>query len=163
MKFHKVELVYDQKNQFRIISEFFKSYLQIEDNQSSLSFQKLNSGSYNPLHVDDNSILESISFMQDLAILKKHFKHPSYSNEKEVRLIIEIENGFKKIFYRKTSSGIIIPYIEIPLDIFKDIVSITLHPLQNSLAVSGLHHYLKNKKLDLKDKVIQSKIPYREI
>lgn len=163
----KIKIIYDKNDQLQILEKFFIKYKEEPENINQLSLRmeecrkQNNEREYYNLEYELDNII--ISFMEEHSVLKKSFKHPSYSNEREVRLIIEPDHQYENIFYRKTISGILVPYIKIPIKNREDIASITLHPLQSKLGKNGIMHFLKNKGIDLADKISISQIPFREI
>jgi hypothetical protein len=163
----KSKIVYDHDEQLKILSKIFKKHKNKAEKYRKLSAkmvdcQRLNNENDYQLYSYEQSELIA-SFMDELSIIKKMVKHPSYSNEREVRLIIETDEEYNQIYYRNSSNGCIIPFIKIPISLNEDIFSITLHPLQNNLGLNGLKHLLNNKHINLKENVSISEIPYREL
>lgn len=165
--YHKIKIIYDETDQLDILSKFFNKHgkAAVECNQLSIQMEEYENQNREDLYQSSSSEQSEliISFMEDYSILKKMFKHPSYSNEREVRLIVELIEQYDMIHYRKSNHGLIIPFVKIPIVLNEDLVSITLHPLQKDIGINGIRHFLRNKKIDLKENITISKIPYREV
>lgn len=164
---HKIKIVYDKNEQLQLLTEYLEKHLQAANKYAEYDLkmeecQKLNQeNEYQYYSYEQTELIAG--FMDNLSVIKKMFKHPSYANEGEIRLIVEPDHEFNKLDYRKTENGVIIPFIKIPILIKDDVVSITLHPLQNHTGLNGVKHFLRSKGVDLKEKISISQIPFRNI
>lgn len=102
---------------------------------------------------------------RDLRSLASHFKHPSFSEEKEHRIVIQTGWDLEENVRFRVGQLSIIPYLEIPID-KNSIEEIIIGPTRNQkLAKRGLSSLI-NAKFDFFDtkqpKIIESVIPYRQ-
>jgi len=160
-KLLETKIVYNEEDQLKILSDYLSEHQNSAKKFEELKRELENSKTKknNIYSIEQDKLIAN--FMDGLSVIKKKFKHPSYSDEREVRLIIETSDKFNQIFYRKTLKGCLIPFIKIPITLNNDIISITLHPLQNKLGINGLKHFIKNKKL-FHIQIKESEIPFRE-
>lgn len=93
------------------------------------------------------------------------FKNEKFSNENEIRFIYEkkpLSNTNKNIQYR-LNNGIMIPYIEIDIDIKDIISSVTIGPgKQDDIVLQGTKEFLNKNNINLKiEDIKDSQIPLR--
>lgn len=93
------------------------------------------------------------------------FKNEKFSSENEIRFICEkksLASTNQNIQYR-LNNGIMIPYIEIDIDLKDIISSVTIGPgKQDDFVLQGTKEFLSKNKINIKSEYIQdSKIPLR--
>ena len=119
-------------------------------------------------NLDENIIDEEvISLYEALLDLAPKFKHPSFKEEKECRIIIDRENVKKSLVKYRSSTSMLIPFYEIDLrpnniiiKIDEVIVGPTPHP---ELSYASVEKFLKQQDpQNIKyEKLFISDIPYR--
>jgi len=107
-----------------------------------------------------------IDFHSDIRKYRFQFKHMAYRYEEETRLIIgcDYTEPNNKLHYKVTDTGVIIEYIELKLNLKKNLKSITIHPAANELHLVGVKDYISSKfNSFVIKKIQQSKVPFRII
>lgn len=102
---------------------------------------------------------------KELLFLASHFKHPSFSEEKEHRIVVVVEYGeMDKIMFREGKSSLI-PYISIP-EARGAIKNITIGPTSNKKLSEKALEMLLEKSFGYPSflstiRIIHSETPYR--
>ncbi len=165
----KIEMIYTEKKQLKYLKTFFNKYLVLSENveknvkklfvlesMDGIKFGEKTQERYEKMQ---DSIL---CYMNEYDLLKKRFKHIAYSNEEEIRLIVEYDEDINRIRHRTTRNGLVIPFIEIQLELNNELAEVWLHPLQSELASKGVFHFLENHLIQ-DVKIERSRIPFRHL
>lgn len=162
---NKEDVIYDIAIQKSLLIDLFELY------KTELLKFKTNYQEYKDIEELDylyfHELLRiQVDFYSDIRKYRFQFKHMAYRYEEETRLIIgcDYREPNNKLHYKVTDSGVIIEYIELKLNLKKNLKSITIHPAANELHLVGVKDYISSKlnSLDIK-KIQQSKVPFRII
>jgi hypothetical protein len=101
-------------------------------------------------------------FNEGIYKLALGFKHYAYEREEEVRLVIsENEVEQKSTRFKTSENGVFVEYLPLKLDLKTNLKSVTVHPLNADLHLSGAKRFINsifhNQKIDIK----MSSIPFR--
>jgi len=90
------------------------------------------------------------------------FKNEHFAHEKEIRLVIELDEKLKPFEIKyKQKDQFVIPYIEFPIETFGEIIQVTIGPLiKNEKAKQLIEEFLRNNNL-FNVAVISSSVPVR--
>jgi hypothetical protein len=162
-----VDIIYDKDQQLDLLKEYFtqfslkvEKYLELESEKEKSKFRN-NESRYYELEYASSRIIED--FTNGLYLIKHKFKHPAYSAEEEVRVLIETDFDYSNYKYRISENGIFVEYVELLFEPMNDIIRFTLHPLMNELHVQGLNLLLKKYGIESNGNVHQSYIPFQTI
>jgi len=170
-KFHlikKVDLIYSRLEQLSSLERYIlnykdksEKYLQLK-NEITFAEQNGDRIKYDIANYEQSNCL--IDFSEGLFEMQLKFKNEAYKNEKEVRLIVSQWEPEGLISSHKISStGIIIEYVSLELNLLEDLTSITTNPLSNELHKLGLSKFLNSKIENKKIDINKSEIPFRLI
>jgi hypothetical protein len=163
----KVDIIYDETRQIELlghlISDFKEKSERFKEGKIRIKYAISETeyyeilGEIDPIEMDYNDSLEK---------LKIAFKHPAYSREEEVRLIISEAPGQfegENVKFRISPSGVFVSYLPLNLDSLDCVTSITTHPINGDLHKSGINEFLKSQYRFRHIGVSTSKIPFREL
>ncbi|WP_286970308.1 DUF2971 domain-containing protein [Algoriphagus sp.] len=163
----KVEINYDENQQIelleKLISDFKEKSERFKEGKIRMKYAISENeyyeimGEIDPIEMDYNERLEE---------LKIAFKHPAYSREEEVRLIVsEVpgQNEGENVKFRISNTGIFVSYIPLSLGSCDSVSRITTHPLNGELHRVGIEEFLKSEHKLKHIEAISSKIPFREV
>ena len=152
----RIELVYDEIEQYKLLKKYIESF-----KNELARIKKLG------LNIPDNSYEDdqlTMEFIDGLISMRLRFKHSGYDREEEIRFLVTKPEWIGRTnFYRISKNGVVVEYIKLSFDIKKDLESITIHPLGNSLHLEGLKRYLNSKGMNGKLKLENSKLPFRSV
>lgn len=139
------DLIYDDREKYNQLKSLFESIKSIYvDSEDCLRFAR--------------SLISNLLFQWGDSFKNSHFQH-----EEEHRIII-VQDKNERVYEVKTreKDGLIIPYIEFPLDDFLTLTSVTCAPLHNDeLALQLTKEYL-SKNESYKNVIVQSsEVPIR--
>ena len=163
----EINVIYDFKTQLESLETILNRYIQkIPEYEELQQKMILCSEQDNEIEFHKFSYLQTdieSSFMDDLFMNRFLYKHPAYEREQEIRIISQYEEeSIYRKKYRSTSSGQLIEYIELPINL-NNILEIMVHPLiSNDVHQIGLRRYLYNNGL-FSIKVSPSLIPFRNL
>lgn len=163
----KVDINYDENQQVelleKLISDFKEKSERFKEGKNRIKYAISESeyyeimGEIDPIEMGYNDSLEK---------LKISFKHPAYAREEEVRLILSESPGQfegENVRFRISPSGVFVSYLPLNLDSLDCVSSITTHPINGNLHMSGINEFLKSQYCFRHIGVNTSKIPFREI
>lgn len=161
----KQDVIYDIEEQKRLLiellerySEVFSDFLKEKQRHEDNDYLK---------DLDYGELLQiQIGFYSDIRKYRFHFKHMAYRHEEETRLIIgcDYREPNKKLKYKVTESGVIIEYVELNLNLTKNLKSITIHPAASELHLAGIKGYLLSKMNYFRNiNIKKSTVPFRNI
>ena len=106
------------------------------------------------------------SFRKQVLLLASHFKHPSFEEEAEHRIVVFLEKlPDARVKFRQGRHSLV-PYLEIPISTLDSVKKITIGPtLRKDLAKRGLQAFLETSTMEpffmLETEIQVSGIPYR--
>ena len=162
----KVDLIYSKHDQITNLEKYILShkvnsekYLKFENTKKTAQNND-NRNSYDTAKYEQDNYL--IDFSTGLFEMKLKFKHEAFIREEEVRLVVSQDESTNVTTSHKISStGIIVEYVSLELDLEEDLTSITMHPLNGDLHTMGMEKFLKAKVNIKKIDINKSDIPLR--
>lgn len=117
---------------------------------------------YKRSNQEASKIVEALT--PEMLTLASHFKHSSFAEEAEHRIVVELNGNEERVMFREGKYSIT-PYIELPLE-KSHIKAICIGPtprpeLANSGLVSFLEREYKTPSFALEVNIFDSKTPYR--
>lgn len=164
----KVDLIYSKHDQISSLEKYILShkdnsvkYLQFE-NTKKFAQKNDDKNSYDTANYEQDNYL--IDFSSGLFEMNLKFKHEAFKREEEVRLVVsQDESAVLTTSHKISSTGIIIEYVSLALNLSEDLTSITMHPLNGDLHTMGMERFLNAKVNIKKIDISKSEIPLRLI
>ncbi len=157
----KVEMIYEIKEQERLIKSYVKSYTKKFHEYNKLTNKMIESD--NQTEINKCSIKQrniKNEFTNGIHKLSKSFKHSAYKDEQEVRLIIDKKSHVQ---FKVSDQGVFIEYLTLDMLLKKDVFEVTVHPLCSEIHVEGLERFIGSNISGDKINIRKSKIPLRLI
>ncbi|MGR6872523.1 DUF2971 domain-containing protein [Pseudomonas sp. HK3] len=125
---HLVECVYDQEEKNKslkiLLNEYWEKYKNKESNK------------------EKNNVINELS--EHLALFASHFKHPSFSEEKEWRIVVILDNAADESIKFREGISSLIPFIELKIK-RNDISSVKIGPTSSkNLTSRALSLFMEN-------------------
>lgn len=162
---NKEDVIYDITIQKGLLIDLFEKYT-TELLKFEVEYEEFNNNEELDYLYSGELLQIQLDFHSDIRKYRFQFKHMAYRHEDETRLIIgcDYTGTNDKLRYKVTDSGVIIEYIELDLNLKKNLKSITIHPAANELHLLGVKDYISSKfsSVGMK-KIRQSKVPFRII